>query len=62
MNLPTGLLNEAVKTTGVRTKTKAVILGLEELIKKKHIKAFLKLKGKNAIKLSSRQLEELRLR
>lgn len=62
MNLPTELLNKAVKVTGVRTKTKAVILGLEELIKKRQIKAFFKLKGKNAIKLSARQLEELRLR
>ena len=39
LNIPTELIEEAKKVTGFRSKTDIVILGLNELIRKKKIQA-----------------------
>lgn len=46
LDLPEDLLNEAMKTTHIHTKTKVIITALEELIRKTKIKELKKYKGK----------------
>ncbi|MEA2101379.1 MAG: type II toxin-antitoxin system VapB family antitoxin [Thermodesulfobacteriota bacterium] len=46
LDLPEGLLNEAMKTTHIETKTKVIITALEELIRKNRISGIKKFKGK----------------
>lgn len=46
MDLPRGLVEEAKLLSGARTKTQAVIWGLEELAKKGKIKRLMALRGK----------------
>lgn len=60
MHIPESLLKEAVKVSGAPTQTQAVVMGLEELIRKKRLEALLKLKGSGALKLSRKDLEKMR--
>ncbi|MDR4497001.1 MAG: type II toxin-antitoxin system VapB family antitoxin [Candidatus Scalindua sp.] len=46
LNLPEHLLEEAMKTTHIETKTKVIITALEELIRKSKISGLKKFKGK----------------
>jgi len=46
IDLPEDLLNEAMKTTHVKTKTKVIIRALEELIRKSKISRLKEFKGK----------------
>ena len=46
LDLPEQLLNEAMKTTNITTKTKVIITALEELIRKAKISGLKKYKGK----------------
>jgi hypothetical protein len=46
LDLPENLLNEAMKTTHIKTKTKVIITALEELIRKSKISELKKFKGK----------------
>ena len=46
LDLPEKLLNEAMKTTHITTKTKVIITALEELIRKAKISGLKKFKGK----------------
>ena len=62
MNIPKGLLQEAVKLSGATTQTMAVVLGLEELIRRKRLESLLKLKGSGAIKLTRQDLRKMRAR
>ncbi|MDO8461515.1 MAG: type II toxin-antitoxin system VapB family antitoxin [Deltaproteobacteria bacterium] len=62
MHIPKDLLEEAVRVSGVGTQTMAVILGLEELIRRKRLEALLKYKGKGLVKLSKKDLKKMRLR
>ncbi len=41
LDLPENLLNEAMKTAGIHTKTGVIIVALEELIRKSKICRFL---------------------
>lgn len=62
MNIPKDLLSEAVRMSGAASQTMAVVMGLEELIRKKRIEGLLKLKGTGAVKLSRRELQKMRAR
>ena len=62
MNLPEELLKEAVQVSGAQTKTMAVILGLEELIRKKRLEGLLKLKGSGKVHFSRSDLKQSRRR
>jgi len=46
LDLPEDLLNEAMKTTHIQTKTKVIVIALEELIRKSKITELKKYKGK----------------
>ena len=46
LDLPEHLLDEAMKTTNIKTKTKVIITALEELIRKSKISDLKKFKGK----------------
>ena len=46
LDLPLDLLNEAMKTTQTKTKTKVIIIALEELIRKSKIAGLKEFKGK----------------
>ena len=46
LDLPVDLLNEAMKATHTKTKTKVIILALEELIRKSKIAELKDFKGK----------------
>ncbi len=46
LDLPEKLLEEAMKTTRIQTKTKVIITALEELIRKSKIAQLKKFKGK----------------
>ncbi len=46
LDLPENLLEEAMKTTHIQTKTKVIITALEELIRKSKISELKRFKGK----------------
>jgi hypothetical protein len=46
LDLPENLLDEAMKTTHISTKTRVIITALEELIRKSKISGLKKFKGK----------------
>jgi Arc/MetJ family transcription regulator len=46
LDLPEGLLNEAMQVTNIRTKTKVITVALEELVRKSKISALKRFKGK----------------
>jgi len=46
LDLPIDLLNEAMKATHTKTKTKVIIIALEELIRKSKIAELKEFKGK----------------
>jgi len=46
LDLPENLLNEAMKATHIKTKTKVIIKALEELIRKSKISDLKNFKGK----------------
>ena len=46
LDLPVGLLNEAMKVSGIKTKTEVVVVALEELIRKRRIAELKAFKGK----------------
>ena len=62
MNIPKELLKEAADAAGVKTQTMAVILGLQELIRKKKLEKMASLIGSGAIKLSQKDLQKMRRR
>lgn len=49
LDLPEDLLNEAMRTTHIPTKTKVIITALEELIRKSKISELKKFRGKVAL-------------
>lgn len=52
MNLPKELLEEAVRVSGASSQTMAVVMGLEELIRRKRMERLLALRGSGAVELS----------
>ncbi|MBI2335449.1 MAG: type II toxin-antitoxin system VapB family antitoxin [Deltaproteobacteria bacterium] len=60
MNIPPDLLHEAMKASGAATKTMAVVMGLQELIRKKRLQQLLQLKGLGAVKLPAKSLRKMR--
>lgn len=62
MNIPTDLLKEAVKLSGASSQTMAVVLGLQELIRKKRLEKLASLKGSGEILFEKSQVKRLRNR
>ncbi len=51
LDLPEDLLEEAMKTTRIKTKTKVIIAALEDLIRKSKIAGLKEFKGKVDLKI-----------
>ena len=62
MNIPKDLLQEAISLSGAASQTMAVILGLQELIKKKRLEKLASMQGSGAIRLSGKEMNVLRSR
>lgn len=62
MYIPENLLKEAMRVSHAPTKTTAVVLGLEELIRKNKRESLLALMGSGVVKLSHSQLKQMRAR
>ena len=62
MNIPKELLQEAISLSGAASQTMAVIMGLQELIKKKRLEKLASLQGSGAILLSSAEMKKMRTR
>ncbi len=56
LDLPEELLREAMRTTHVETKTKVIIIALEELIRKNTIAGLKNFKGKIDLKIDMNKL------
>jgi len=46
LDLPEDLINEAMKATRIKTKTKVIIIALEDLVRKTKISGLKQFKGK----------------
>ena len=62
MNIPKDLLLEAVHLSGAASQTMAVVLGLQELIKKKRLEKLAAMQGSGAIELEARTQKKMRAR
>jgi hypothetical protein len=62
MNIPQELLQEAKRASGVKTQTLAVILGLQELIRRKKLQELGRLAGSGAVRFSPQELVRMRRR
>lgn len=62
MNIPKDLLKEAITLSGAASQTMAVILGLQELIKKKRLEKLASMRGSGVLKLSETEMKLLRSR
>jgi hypothetical protein len=62
MNIPRDLLEEAVRLSGAKTQTMAVVMGLEELIRRKKLERLARLRGSGALDLTTRDLRRMRSR
>lgn len=62
MNIPKDLLREAVELSGASSQTTAVIMGLEELIRKKRLEKLASLQRSGILNLEQRQLKKMRSR
>ena len=62
MNISKNLLKEAVRVSGATTQTMAVVMGLEELIRKKRLEALFQLKGSGILGLTRKDLRKMRSR
>jgi len=62
LNLPDELINEVMKISGEKTKTKALIKVLEEYIRQMKIKKLIELSGKIEIVDVTQELEDMELK
>ena len=60
MNLPKELLEEAVRLTDSPTQTTAVILALEDLVRRKKLEKLVKLRGKDKVKFPKGFIQDSR--
>ncbi len=52
MNIPRELLEEARRVSGAETQTMAVVMGLQELIRKKRMEQLIKLRGSDVVQIN----------
>lgn len=62
MNIPRELLEEAKRLSGAETQTMAVVIGLQELIRKKRMERLLELRGSDVVQLTDAELRSQRRR
>ena len=61
LNIPDNLLSEVQKISGEKSKTKAIIIAMEEFIRQKKIKELISLRGKIQIEDVTKELDRLEL-
>lgn len=61
LNIPDNLMSEVQKLSGEKSKTKAIVVAMEEFVRDKKIKKLLSLRGKIQIDDVTNELEELEL-
>ncbi|MBI5185790.1 MAG: type II toxin-antitoxin system VapB family antitoxin [Nitrospinae bacterium] len=62
LNIPDELLSEVQKLSGEKSKTKAIVIAMEEFIRQKKVKELLALRGKIRIDYDWQKEEELELK
>ncbi|MDA8141331.1 MAG: type II toxin-antitoxin system VapB family antitoxin [Desulfobacteraceae bacterium] len=62
LDLPEELLNRAMKSSGIQTKTQVIITALEELIRKEEISGLKQFKGKINLEVDLNTLRGRRCR
>jgi hypothetical protein len=62
MNIPRDLLEEAVEVSGASSQTMAVVMGLQELIRKKRMERLLGLRESDAVVLDDEDRDGRRRR
>jgi hypothetical protein len=62
LNLPDPLIDDLLKVTGEKKKTKAICLAIEEYVRRRRKEKLLSLGGKINIDLDWQKLEELELK
>ena len=61
LNIPDNLITEVQKISGEKSKTKAIIIAMEEFIRQKKIKELISLRGKIQIDYDWQKEEELEI-
>ena len=61
LNIPDELLSQVQKVTGEKSKTKAIIVAMQEFIRQKKIRELISLRGKIRIEDVTEELENLEL-
>ncbi len=62
LNIPDELVNEVQKASGEKSKTKAIIIAMQEFIRQKKIKELVALRGKIKIDYDWKKEEELEIK
>lgn len=62
MNIPKDLVREAMRLSDAASQTQAVIMGLEELIRKKRLEKLAGLRGTGRVAMTRDQLRRMRAR
>lgn len=61
LNIPDNLISEVQKISGQKSKTKAIVIAIEEYIRQKKIKGLIALRGKIQIEDVTKELDKLEL-
>lgn len=61
LNIPDNLMSEVQKFSGEKSKTKAIVIAMEEFVRDKKIKKLLSLRGKIQIDYDWEKEEELEI-
>ncbi|TAN45552.1 MAG: DUF2191 domain-containing protein [Nitrospirae bacterium] len=62
LNIPDDLMSEVQKLSGEKSKTKSIVIAMEEFVREKKIKKLLSLRGKIKIDYDWEKEEELELK
>lgn len=62
MNIPADLLEEARRLSGASSQTMTVVMGLQELVRKKRMERLLSLRGTDAVVLTTSERRRQRRR
>lgn len=62
LNIPDDLLSEVQKTTGQKSKTKAIVTAMQEYMRDKKLKALIALKGRIKFDFDWRKSEAVELK
>jgi hypothetical protein len=61
LNIPDQLMNDLIRETGTTSRTKAVIMAIEQFLRERRLKKLLSLEGRLDLENNWRQMESLEL-